>query len=50
MAVFEIVFYVVMFFLLLGGGVFTLGDVTGFVGAVLAFLGVLFLVKTWKGW
>lgn len=46
--VFEIVFYIVLFFVLLGTGVLTVGGVAGFVLAALAFLGVLFLLKQWQ--
>jgi hypothetical protein len=45
---FEIVFYVVMFFILLGTGVITLGGIASFVYAVLAFLGLLFVLKMWQ--
>jgi hypothetical protein len=45
---FEIVFYVVMFFILLGTGVITAGGITSFVYAALAFLGLLFVVKMWQ--
>ena len=48
--VFEIVFYIALFIALLGTGVITIGGVVGFVFAALAFLGVLFLLKMWKGW
>jgi hypothetical protein len=48
--VFEIVFYVVLFFVLLGTGVLTIGGMVSFVGVALAFLGALFLLKMWKGW
>ena len=48
-AVLEILFYVVLFVVLLGTGVTTLRSISGLVFAILAFLGVIFLIKQWKG-
>jgi hypothetical protein len=46
--IFEIAFYIGLAIFLLATGVVTLGGIGGFIGAVLMFLGVIFLLKMWQ--